>query len=172
VTVVDQLVAARVAQHVGVHREAEQLRAIAEALDHKVAVARAEHFAAEQVRALIQATPDKRLGDLLTAGFLTGARYGELIGCSVRDFDPVAKTLKIVDGKTGPRTVILQPEAVMFFARIRGNRALEEPLLCRNYRCLIFIFPLSAMAVASRGARQARARRAERTSFMHSSAQN
>jgi len=99
---------------------------------HKgVAVPRAAHFTAEQARALIDATPDKGFADLLTAAFLTGARYGELIACSVRDFDPIAKTMS-VDGKTGPRTVILQPEAVEFFKGISVNRASEAPLLQRE----------------------------------------
>jgi hypothetical protein len=79
-----------------------------------VAVPRAAHFSAEQARALIAATPEKDFANLLTSGFLTGARYGELIACSVRDFDSLSKTLS-VDGKTGPRTIILQPEAVEFF---------------------------------------------------------
>jgi hypothetical protein len=82
-----------------------------------VAAPRAVHFSDEQARALIGAAPDKDFAKLLTAGFLTGARYGELTACSVRDFDPVAKTLK-VDGKTGPRTIILQPEAFAFFTFI------------------------------------------------------
>jgi integrase len=62
---------------------------------------------------------------------VTGARYDELIACSVRDFDEVARTLS-VDGKTGPRTVILQPEAVVFFQSICGVRAANEPLLRRS----------------------------------------
>jgi integrase len=82
-------------------------------------------------RALIGAAPDKDFADLLTAGFLTGARYGELIACSVRDFDPVAKILK-VDGKTGPRAIILQPEAVTFFSLVGKDRAADEPLLRRS----------------------------------------
>lgn len=96
-----------------------------------VAVPRAVHFSVEQARALIGAAPDKDFADLLAAGFLTGARYGELIACSVRDFDPVAKTLK-VDGKTGPRAIILQTEAVTFFRLISKDRAADEPLLRRS----------------------------------------
>ena len=96
-----------------------------------VAMPRTAHFSAEQARALIGATPDKDFADLITAGFLTGARYGELIACSVRDFDPVSKTLS-VDGKTGPRTVILQPEAVDFFKGISVNRIAGARLLQRE----------------------------------------
>jgi integrase len=98
---------------------------------HGVAAPRTAHFSAEQVRGLIEATPDKDFADLLTAGFLTGARYGELIACSVRDFDAVARTLG-VDGKTGPRTVILQKEAVTFFGRISRDRGPDDPLLRRG----------------------------------------
>jgi integrase len=96
-----------------------------------VAAPREVHFSVEQARALIAAAPDKGFADLLTAGFLTGARYGELIGCSVRDFDPVGKTHR-VDGKTGPRTIILQPEAVRFFDLVSKDRAADEPILSRS----------------------------------------
>ncbi len=93
---------------------------------HGVATPRATHFSEAQARALIEASPDREFADLLTAGFLTGARYGELIACSVRDFDEIAKTLS-VDGKTGPRTVILQPEAVRFFKSVCGEQSADEP---------------------------------------------
>jgi integrase len=97
---------------------------------HGVATPRATHFSEAQARALIDATPDKEFAELLTAGFLTGARYGELTACSVRDFDESARTLS-VDGKTGPRTIILQPEAVSFFQTVSGKRGADEPLLKR-----------------------------------------
>lgn len=95
-----------------------------------VAVPRAVHFSSEQARALIGACQEKDFADLLKAGFLTGARYGELTACSVRDFDPVARTLR-VDGKTGQRAIILQPEAVTFFNQIAKDRPSEAPLLSR-----------------------------------------
>ena len=97
----------------------------------EVAVPRAVHFSSEQARALIGACPDKDFADLLAAGFLTGARYGELTACSVRDFDPVARTLR-VDGKTGQRAIILQPEAVTFFNQIAKDRPVDAPLLSRS----------------------------------------
>jgi integrase len=96
-----------------------------------VAVPRAVHFSVEQARALIGAAPDKNFADLLTAGFLTGARYGELIACLVRHFDRLGRTLK-VDGKTGPRAIILQPEAATFFTALSQDRGPEEPLLRRS----------------------------------------
>ena len=96
-----------------------------------VASARSVHFSAGEVRALIGAASEKDFANLLTAGFLTGARYGELIACSVRDFDGFAKTLK-VDGKTGRRVVILQTEAVAFFETVARDRRGDEPLLRRG----------------------------------------
>jgi len=99
---------------------------------HGVGVPRAAHFSVDQARALIGAAQDKNFADLLTAGFLTGARYGELVACSVRDFDPLERTLKVVDGKTGPRTVILQPEVVTFFSLISQGRGSNEALLSRS----------------------------------------
>lgn len=80
---------------------------------------------------LLDATDDSAFRDLLTAGFMTGARYGELAACEVRHFDTVRATLYVPRGKTGPRTVILQPEAVTFFTRVAGTRGKEEPLLPR-----------------------------------------
>ena len=74
---------------------------------------------------------DAAFRDLLTAGFLTGARYGELSACHVRHFDHEGESLRVPSGKTGARTVILQPEAVAFFARIVGTRVKDEPLLAR-----------------------------------------
>ena len=95
-----------------------------------VAVPRAVHFSPEQARALIGVCPIEDFANLLTAGFLTGARYGELTACSVRDFDPVERTLR-VDGKTGQRAIILQPEAVAFFNKIAMDHPSGAPLLSR-----------------------------------------
>src|SRR6516164_6207182 len=54
-----------------------------------------------------------------------------MIACSVRDFDENARTLS-VDGKTGPRTIILQPEAVSFFKTVSAKRGADEPLMRRG----------------------------------------
>jgi integrase len=89
------------------------------------------NFSEAQASALLEAAGRQRIRHLLTGGFLTGARYGELIACSVRDFDESARTLT-VDGKTGPRTIILQPEAVSLFKTICGGRGADEPLLRRG----------------------------------------
>jgi integrase len=93
--------------------------------------AREVHFTVPEMLRLLDGTDDPAFRDLLTAGFLTGARYGELCACEVRHFDLVRETLYVPRGKTGPRNVILQPEAVAFFARVVGTRGKEQPLLSR-----------------------------------------
>ncbi|GJE61617.1 tyrosine-type recombinase/integrase [Methylobacterium trifolii] len=98
-----------------------------------VARAREVHFTVAEVLRLLTATNDTAFRDLLTAGFLTGARYGELCVCEVRHFDHDRETLNVPSGKTGPRAVILQPEAVSFFARLVGIRGKSEPLLARTH---------------------------------------
>ena len=98
----------------------------------RVGRAREVHFDSSEVVRLLTATDDAGFRDLLTAGFLTGARYGELTAYQVRHFDPDDGSLHVPSGKTGARTVILQPEAVAFFCRVVGNRERSEPLLPRT----------------------------------------
>ncbi|GEP07602.1 tyrosine-type recombinase/integrase [Methylobacterium oxalidis] len=90
------------------------------------------HFTVAEVLRLLDGCEDACFRDLLTAGFLTGARYGELAACQVRHFDTDGETLHVPSGKTGARTIILQPEAVTFFARLASNRPHEAPLLSRT----------------------------------------
>jgi integrase len=61
---------------------------------------------AKQVRLLIAkaASFDVALAHLCEAGFLTGARFGELASASVRDLNAARHTLH-VDGKTGERRI-------------------------------------------------------------------
>jgi integrase len=96
-----------------------------------VARAREVHFTVPEMLRLLDGANSLAFQNLLTAGFLTGARYGELCACEVRHFDLSRETLNVPRGKTGPRTVILQPEAVAFFARVAGTRGKSEPLLKR-----------------------------------------
>ena len=91
-----------------------------------------EHdFSEAQVRRLIKHAPDLAFKTLLTAGFLTGARYGELAALDVRDVDTQRGLLHVRMGKTGPRTVILQDEARRFFGKLAKGRGSDEPLLTR-----------------------------------------
>jgi integrase len=95
-----------------------------------VAKPREIHFAVEEVRDLISEYPDKDFANLMTAAFLTGARFGELQKCKIGDFDEAGQTLR-VSGKTGLRSIVLQSEATQFFATLTKNRSSNSPLLER-----------------------------------------
>jgi integrase len=86
--------------------------------------ARPDHFDAAQVRRLIAAAAqeDQRFADLIEAGYLVGARYGELVGLRVADLDEARSVLVIPRGKTGARVITLSPESVKFFSRICKGR--------------------------------------------------
>jgi integrase len=98
-----------------------------------VAGARVDHFDADQVRSLIgkAAEFDQAFANLLEAGFLTGARLGELAALAVRDFDAERSTLAIGKGKTGARVVTLTAESVAFFGRLTKDRPAGAVLLPR-----------------------------------------
>ena len=74
---------------------------------------------------------DPAFADLCEAGFLTGARYGELAALDVRHFDARQGTLQVPFGKTGGRIVSLTVESVAFFAELAKDRPGIEPLLPR-----------------------------------------
>lgn len=95
------------------------------------ASARQDHFEAADVQKLIDeaAKVEPPFADLLAAGFLTGARYGELIACDVRHFDTPRGVLTIPKGKTGARPVTLMADAVEFFKLLVKDRPRTEPLL-------------------------------------------
>jgi integrase len=76
------------------------------------------------------ATFDTALAHLCEAGFLTGARFGELASASVRDLNAARHTLR-VDGKTGERVVSLTAESAEFLRQRASGRAPDVPLLPR-----------------------------------------
>jgi integrase len=86
-----------------------------------VSRAREVRYSPGQARVLIESCADEHFADLVTGSYLTGARYGELSGARIVDFDVGAKTLR-VSGKTGSRDIILQSSAVDFFKRITKGR--------------------------------------------------
>lgn len=96
--------------------------------------AREDHFDAAQVRTLIgkAATFDQAFANLCEAGFLTGARYGELTALEVQDFDAKRALLVIRQGKTGARPVTLTSEAISFFVRVTAGRPRGALLLPRS----------------------------------------
>ena len=86
-----------------------------------VSRAREVRYSPGQAQLLIESCTDEFFSDLVKASYLTGARYGELNGAKIVDFDVGAKTLR-VSGKTGGRDIILQSSAVAFFKRITKGR--------------------------------------------------
>jgi hypothetical protein len=71
--------------------------------------------------------------DLVRGSYLTGARYGELNGTKVVDFDVRAKTVR-VSGKTGSRDIILQSSAVDFFNRVTKDRPRDSFIFVKSNR--------------------------------------
>jgi integrase len=98
----------------------------------KVARGRGDDLDAKQVRLLVAkcASFDQSLAHLCEAGFLTGARFGELASASVRDLNAARHTLS-VDGKTGHRVVSLTAESAEFLRQRASGRKPDAPLLPR-----------------------------------------
>jgi integrase len=99
-----------------------------------VAGARSDHFEAVTIRTLITKarTFDKRFADLCEAGYLTGARLGELVSLDVHDFDAPRGLLLVRKGKTGARAVSLSAEGVAFFKKLAANRPAAAILLPKS----------------------------------------
>ena len=68
---------------------------------------------------------------LIKAGFLTGARLSELTSTKAGDFDPKQGTLR-VDGKTGPRNIVLSTTALAFFKEQAQDKLPAATLLPRD----------------------------------------
>jgi integrase len=98
-----------------------------------VGQARVDHFDAEDIRTLITkaAAAGQHFANLVEAGYLTGARLGELAALDVRDFDANRSFLEVRKGKTGPRVVTLTAESVAFFAQLAEGKLPTAPLLPR-----------------------------------------
>jgi site-specific recombinase XerD len=84
----------------------------------------------KQRRALLAAVTGA-VRDLMEAAMVTGARPGELASAERGAFDGRLKTLKL-NGKTGPRTVLLAPAAVTLFERVSKSKLPTAPLLARD----------------------------------------
>lgn len=98
---------------------------------HGVSKARDIRLSPEQARALIAVCDDVNFGNLVSGAYLTGARYGELNSCRVRDYDPASKTLS-VSGKTGGRAIILQSSAVTFLTGITAGRSSTDYIFLKS----------------------------------------
>lgn len=70
--------------------------------------------------------------DLIEAGMLTGARYGELRALLVSDYDKGRRVLSIREGKTGPRSIPLSNAAAKLFDRLIKSKLPGAALLTRG----------------------------------------
>ena len=88
-----------------------------------VGASRRLYLTEKQVAALLKAAKkaDEHLHDLVEVAVVTGARYSELTGVTVGDFNPKAGTLQ-VSGKTGGRTMILSSAAIDTFKRLAKGK--------------------------------------------------
>lgn len=85
----------------------------------------------EDCRKLIEAA-DHEFRPLVQAALYTGARWGELCGLDVSDFNAAAGTVTIMAAKSGQvRHVPLTEEGAAFFAEHTRNRRSDEPLFRR-----------------------------------------
>jgi len=84
----------------------------------------------KQVKTLLKNTKGG-FHQLVKAGVLTGARYGELTRTRVKDFDPRDGTLELT-GKTGHRICYLSDKAVTFFKGVCKDRLPEAYLLVKD----------------------------------------
>lgn len=97
----------------------------------KVDGARTEFLEPEQLQALIDQT-EGAFRNLVIAGALTGARYGELCALRVKDLDKDARVLHIREGKTGERIVPMTPEMLKHFAKLANDKLPEAYLLVKD----------------------------------------
>lgn len=90
-----------------------------------------EYLTADEATRLVNAcAPDFR--QLVQAALYTGARYGELIAAKVRDYNPEAKTLYLLETKNGkPRHVPLTDQGGALFERAAAGRSPHDRLLVR-----------------------------------------
>lgn len=93
--------------------------------------ARKDFLKSDQVKSLLDNT-EGYFRDLLKAGILTGARYGELCKLRVRDLDKVNELLNIPHGKTDSRTFPLTKSTKTFFVEMTKNKLPDAPLLTKN----------------------------------------
>lgn len=93
--------------------------------------ARLRYLSDSEARRLVNAC-DPSFRPMVVAALLTGARYGELAGAQVRDFDEQAGVLWLTDTKAGkPRPCYLDDEGVRHMTAAGAGRAGTDPLFRR-----------------------------------------
>ena len=99
---------------------------------HGVSKPRDIRYTAVEVRKLIDSAANQETANVITGCYLTGARYGELAETRISHFDADNGSLRINDGKTGSRNVILQSSAINFFKVVTKDRSADEYIFVRN----------------------------------------
>lgn len=77
----------------------------------------------DEAQRLLNACHDPNLHDLVAAGLMTAARFGELAAMEVRDLS--AGVWSVRQGKTGARETVLPSDAVPLFDRLTAGRAAD-----------------------------------------------
>ena len=99
---------------------------------HGVSKPRDIRYTSAEVRKLIDSAANKKTADIISGCYLTGTRYGELAETRISHFDADNGSLRINDGKTGNRNVILQSSAINFFKSITKERSAAEYIFIKN----------------------------------------
>lgn len=84
----------------------------------------------QQVKQLLEKA-EGGLYNLIRAGVLTGARYGELADIRVQDLDLIHGSVHLA-GKTGPRDCYLSDDALTFFRQLAKDRLPGAYLLVKD----------------------------------------
>ena len=90
---------------------------------HGVSKPRDIRYTAVEVRKLIESAANQETANIIIGCYLPGARYGELAETRISHFGADNGSLRINDGKTGSRNVILQSSAINFF-QSRNERSI------------------------------------------------
>jgi integrase len=99
-------------------------------------VARVAYLQVDKARRLVNAC-DGDFKLLVQAALLTGARYGELCGLNVADFNPDTGTLHVRTSKSGRgRHIVLTVEGRSFFDLVTAGRPSAEPMLRNSSRSM------------------------------------
>ena len=99
---------------------------------HGVSKPRDIRYTAVEVRKLIESAANQETANIIIGCYLTGTRYGELAETRIGHFDADNGSLRINDGKTGSRNVILQSSAINFFKAVTKDRSADEYIFVRN----------------------------------------
>lgn len=94
---------------------------------HRADAARTGYLSVKDARRLLDAASDEAFRDLMRAGLLTGARYGEITALTVGDYDHRNGMVRIGQSKSGkPRHIVLNEEGTALFRRLTKDRDLDE----------------------------------------------